>query len=60
MDITTMCVTAGEPIPIHISPQHREDKNDNPPEEDEVKRGVLRRMNTGKAAGASGVAVEYL
>jgi hypothetical protein len=33
--------------------------NDNPPEEDKVKKGV-RWMNTGKAAGVAGVAVEHL
>jgi hypothetical protein len=48
---------AGEPIPIHISPTPM--TNDNPPEEDKVKKGV-RWMNTGKAAGVAGVAVEHL
>jgi hypothetical protein len=53
----TAAEPAGEPIPIHISPTPR--INDNPPEEEEVKKGV-RRMNSGKAAGASGIAVEHL
>jgi exonuclease III len=56
-ELHTAAEPAGEPIPIHISPTPR--INDNPPEEDEVKKGV-RRMNTGKAAGASGITAEHL
>jgi hypothetical protein len=47
----------GEPIPIHITPTPKTD--DRPPEEEEVKKGV-RKMNSCKAAGATGTAVEHV
>ena len=42
---------------MHINPTPR--INDNLPEEEQVKKG-LRRMNSGKAAGASDMTVEHL
>jgi hypothetical protein len=47
----------GEPIPIHITPTPKTD--DRPPEEEEVKQGV-QKMNSCKAAGATGTAVQHV
>jgi hypothetical protein len=56
-ELHTAAMPAGNPIPIHITPTPS--VNDEPPEEDEVNKAV-RRMNSGKSAGASGIAVEHL
>ena len=56
-ELHTAAAPAGEPIPIHITPTPRID--DQPPEEEEVKKGV-RRISNGQSAGAAGMTVERI